>query len=269
VAEESRLSCSACGKRIGKAAAYCSSCGAPGPAATYFQRANYERANAARPLEQDATVQVQSVAPGPPPAPIRQHYPPHRAVGQIVGMFSAVGGGLAVASLLFLWATDFFTPVSNAEDFGRALTGAVSLGGVFIFAILIGVVLAAVGGLIAANASSSRGRTIEVAAIGAVLGHLGLVVVLGVLLFLGMELLTEEEAQSTTVETRSAQEIADCVETFGADSEICQPPVVEESGSDELASVEGMVPLLVGLVPAGVVGALSGAILFRRQQVTA
>src|SRR5687767_7340017 len=113
-------------------------------------------------------------------------------VAKMVGVFAAIGLGLGIGVLLFLWATGVFDPVQNVEDIGRSLLGGLAVGVAFVFALLIGVVLAVFAGSHAADAANSRGAAATSGALAAGIGHIALVIVLGAILLVGFEVLSPD-----------------------------------------------------------------------------
>ncbi|MGH9198707.1 MAG: hypothetical protein ACRD1T_23630, partial [Acidimicrobiia bacterium] len=116
---------------------------------------------------------------------------PIGVLARMVGVFSAIGLGLGVGALLFLWGTGYFeTRAEGLEGLGAALAGGIALAGVSVFAILIGVVLAALGGMYAATNTTMRGTAVVASAMAGGLGHIALIVVLGLVLAGGVALLS-------------------------------------------------------------------------------
>ena len=208
-------------------------------------------------------------------APAREA--PLTQVAKVVGVFVAVGIGLGAATLIFLEATGFFDVASSQgpDALATAFFGAVGVWIVQVFALLVGTVLAALGGVYVSRVAASRGMAAAAGAIAGVLGHIGLAVTLGLFLIIGIEALDgpDEATAAPTpapVVTRSPEEIAECFQVFGEGSPACaQPtptPTEETTGDDGTGvSFEDMMRVGLGLMPAGLVGGLAGAILFRRR----
>lgn len=193
---------------------------------------------------------------------------------RMIGVFAVVGLGLGVGALLFLWGTGYFQPrAEGLEGLGAALGGGIALAGVSVFALLIGGVLAAFGGMYASNHTKARGEAIVASAMAGGLGHIALMVTLGLVLIGGIAVMSP----SAPPEPAAQEEVApspepdpDCVELFGEDSPVCQPspePVLEESldvpNSIDPAEYSW---LALGFIPAALVGALTAAILFTRRE---
>lgn len=199
---------------------------------------------------------------------------PITLVGKIVAVFLVVGAGLGGATLIFLSATGVFdvTASDDLEALGQQFLGGIAIATVLVFGLLIGIVLAALGGMYAANRSPDRGISAAVGAIAGTLGHIALVAGLGVMLIVGVEALEPSESEAaltpTPIATRSPQEIASCQETFGAGSELCVDETTDESADEDSGvSFEDIWRIGLGLIPAAAVGGLSGAIAFTRRTV--
>jgi hypothetical protein len=198
---------------------------------------------------------------------------PLGVVGRIIGLFAVTGLGLGVGALLFLWATGALTPEESqgiGEAFGAAFASAIAITGVLAFALLIGVVLAAIGGMHAAAAIPTRSPAAVAAAISGAVGHVVMILVLGATLIMGMGILSAagetEESPAEAVESQEDVEL--CEELFGPGSPECQPQEEEAEGSGATLDAKLIAQLGLGLIPAGLVGALTAAIMFRSRRDT-
>lgn len=191
---------------------------------------------------------------------------PGAVIGRVVGVFAIVGLGLGVGALLFLWSTDFFKP--SGEDFGSAIVGGLALGAVLVFALLSGVVVAAMGGLHAANTVGSRGGAIATGLVAGLIGHIVMVAAVGGLLIAGFEVFSPQENESPATEETQSPVDPECAEMFGEDSAICragddaEKTPSEAPEEDEGIDVEQLMKLALGAIPAGLVGGLTAATLF-------
>lgn len=200
--------------------------------------------------------------------------PPHRSnagslacvVARIAGMFAAVGLGLGVGVLLFMWVTGAFERRQGIEDLGTVVLGGLALAVTFGFGLLIGVVMAIFAGLYASNAAESRTSAVVTGAVAGGIGHVALVLTLGTVLLIGFGVL---EPDSPSVPTRSPFADAPCEETFGQGARECQtensPDALE---SEDEVTVGNVSRLAIGMVPASLVGGLTSAILFTRRRRT-
>ncbi|MEX0874876.1 MAG: hypothetical protein WD646_09830 [Actinomycetota bacterium] len=195
---------------------------------------------------------------------------------KVVAIFAVVGAGLGAATLIFLWATGFFdaTEAEGLDALGEQFLGGIAIATVLVFALLVGVVLAALGGMHVANYGTSRGAAALAGALAGAVGHVALVAVLGAILVFGIDALTSSTADEavptpTPVETQSPEELASCRELFGQDSPLCVDQAAEEAdtddGDDDAVSFEDVSRIGLGLIPAALVGGLTAAILFRRR----
>jgi hypothetical protein len=126
---------------------------------------------------------------------------------------------------------------------------------------LIGVVLAAIGGNYAATHLHRRDGAIVAAGIGSAVGHLLLIVCIAASLVGGIDLFSSGGAAPAPTPTDNAS----CVQTFGANSPLCErstASVTASSSIDYGALAKGT----VGVVPAGLVGAFVALILFDRRR---
>lgn len=200
---------------------------------------------------------------------------PVSAVGRTISLFGVVGFGLGLGGVSFLWSSGFFGS-SDADDIGAAFVGGITIAAVLTFTLLIGIVLAAVGGLYCARVVDGRGRAWVAAMLGATLGHVALVASTGIVLWAGISLAdTSTDAEPTPVpaeETRMPEELQECRDLFGEDSILCQAesepePPAESSGGTTALDLESLLKLALGLVPAGLVAALVATIFYRRERV--
>ena len=191
---------------------------------------------------------------------------------RIVGVFAIVGFGLGIGTMLFLWVTGFFNASNSLEDLGQAFLGGIAIAGVLVFAILIGVVLAAVGGIHLASTSTDRTAAAATGALSGGAGHFALVVTLGAVLLIGFAFASNDEGSGTS--TTSTSDRAQCEEVFGAGAEACtDESTVPESSSDNSSSSDSdnidfatLTKLVLGVIPAGMVGGLTAAVVFRPRQ---
>jgi len=199
-------------------------------------------------------------------------------VGRVVGVFAVVGFGLGIGVLLFLWATGFFDPVQGLDDFGRVFVGGLAVAAVFVFALLIGVVVAVFAGLHAANTADSRASAATSGALAGGIGHIALVIVLGVILLVGFRVLSPDSPPVGAVPSPTPLGTAEgvpCEEVFGVGSAVCEtteetsdvPDDSSFADSNDEVTVDNLARLGVGVLPAALVGAVTGAILFPRRRV--
>jgi hypothetical protein len=202
------------------------------------------------------------------------------AVARMVAVFAVVGLGLGGGTLIFLSATGFFDPVQGLDDFGRAILGGFAVSAVLVFALLIGVVMAALAGLYLSGVVDSRGRAAAAGGVAAALGHIALVVCVGAVLLAGIELLSDSVEQppaSTSGSSAAPSSFGDaqCEETFGEGSQLCDaaasvpslPDVPSSSDeSSDVVTTENLVKIGLGVVPAAFVGAIVAALLFGRRR---
>jgi hypothetical protein len=199
-------------------------------------------------------------------------------VGRVVGVFAVVGFGLGIGVLLFLWATGFFDPVQGLDDFGRVFVGGLAVAAVFVFALLIGVVVAVFAGLHAANTAESAASAATSGALAGGIGHIALVVVLGAVLLLGFRVLAPPSPTPPVAASPTPPGLADdvpCEEIFGADSAVCDaametsdiPDGSSFADTSDDVTVGNLSKLALGVIPAALVGAVTGAILFPRRRV--
>lgn len=214
---------------------------------------------------------------------------PGQLIARIVGVFAIVGLGLGVGALIFLWIVDFFEPTEDIEDIGAAILGGIAIGAVLVFALLIGVVLAALCGMHVAHQAETRPVAIRVAGLGAAIGHIALVAVLGVILIVGVNVFRSASGEArdtpapTIAPTPSREPTQSCEDVFGQGSEICQGQVTDPTpepftpdpltpdpftseptteDTTSLVAVGNVAKLGLGVVPAAVVGALVAGLLF-------
>lgn len=186
--------------------------------------------------------------------------------GRVTGMFAIVGFGLGLGTLLFLWATDYFEP--RSDDFASAIFGGLALGVVMVFALLSGVILAAVGGMHAAHAARSSDGAVTAGFFSALIGHLVMVGLLGGLVMAGFAVLSPQESQPRPSPAPTVDR--ECAETFGDDSPICgggQPEESEGNDDEDGIDVDQLLKLGLGAIPAGIVGGLTAATLFSRKEI--
>ena len=246
--------CASCNAEIPEGARFCRICGEASPA----------------PIPVDVV--------GPAVADAWEVDRPRDAVGQtmlrIVGLFATVGGGLGAATMLFLFAIGFFSAsdAESLEDIGQAFVGVIAIAAVLIFALLIGVVLAAVSGMYAARRAADVASAVRAGGMGSAAGHVALVVVLGIFLLSGVALFdaTSSQPATPTPTPRTAEEIAECIELFGVDSPLCagdQPAdAAEEPDDPSDIGIDDLLKLALGVIPAGIVGATVAAIMFERRR---
>ncbi len=196
---------------------------------------------------------------------------PLALVARVVAIFAIVGAGIGGATLIFLSATGFFdaTASSDLEAIGDLFLGGIALATILVVSLVVGIVLAAVGGLYAGSRSPDRAISTAVGAIAGTLGHAALVAALGLFLIVGVDALDSDEAEPapTPVPTQSAEDIASCEQAFGAGSELCGNEATEESTEGGGVSFEDIWRIGLGLIPAAAVGGLSGAVGFTRRSL--
>lgn len=184
---------------------------------------------------------------------------------KLIAIFGIVGLGLGAGSLIFLWAVGFFNRTGGLEDLGAAFAGGIAIAGVLVFALLIGIVLATIGGLWAGGSVISRSQAVVASAIGAGIGHVVLIGVLGVFLIVGLGV--GSSATPETPEPSPSPLDQECIELFGP-IPLCggQTEIPEEPEGEEV-SVQQFLKLALGLVPAALVGALTAAVGFSRREL--
>lgn len=194
---------------------------------------------------------------------------------KIVGLFAIIGLGLGSTVLLFLWATGYFEPAQSDEfgaALGQAFFGGLAITAVLVFALLVGIVLAALAGVYAAARAESSAAAVMVGLFGSALGYAALVAALGLFMVGGIDALTPQPAPTpvaTPAPTQSAQEIADCQELFGQGSPLCrdEPDAVQTTDETPEVGVRDVARLGFGLLPAALVGALSASLFASRRNL--
>lgn len=186
-------------------------------------------------------------------------------------MYGLVGAGLGAGAVIFLQATGFFSARSEGlEGLGDAITGALAIGAVLVFAVLSGVIVAVMAGLYTSRHLSPVGAMMASAS-GSSIGHAVMVAVLAVIL---LQATSTFEADPSPSPTPSPIETPDpeCVATFGPDAALCKPdafslptPAVNTASAERPLAADRFVDLALGLFPAGIVGGLSGLLFARRR----
>lgn|GEM_PF-4199422 len=197
------------------------------------------------------------------------------AIGRIIGVFAVIGVGLGFGGLLFLWATDYFNKTADG-GLGSALVGGLTIAALLIFALLIGVVIAALGGLHAANHVGSRGGAVASGLVAGSLGHVAMIAVLAAIMTLGIQALsgdTSNSSDATPAQSEAPSPDPDCARSFGEDSPICQglnrtPKALapETQSNKDKVSWATFFKLGLGFIPASLVGGTTAAILFSKRE---
>jgi hypothetical protein len=198
-----------------------------------------------------------------------------RVVLVLVMIFAVVGLGLGLATVLFLWANGYFKPLS-AQTVGQSYLGSIAVGAVLVSAVLIGVLIAAVGGIYAAQRAAQRRAAATSGALAGAIGHVALVFVLGAVLLIGFELFVDRPSPSPPAATPSEgvpqgeTGTADCEAIFGQNSPACGAGTLRETSRSQDPSDEvtfgGLSKLLLGAIPAALVGGLTAATVFPRRR---
>ena len=197
---------------------------------------------------------------------------------RIAGIFAVVGFGLGVASLLFLWESGFFdvSAGESFEDFAKVAIGAFALAAVAAFAVPLGIVVAAVGGVFAAVRTPRLAEAVRAGAIGAAAGYLALTLVLSGFVVLAIELREGREPDPEPSPTSQAQQ--SCEQIFGEGSPQCrnigaQGDLNVQGDIDVFGDVsdndgwsDDIARLGLGIIPTALVGALSAAVTSSRRR---
>lgn len=198
------------------------------------------------------------------------------AIGRIIGVFAVVGMGLGLGGLLFLWVTDYFKP-SNNGDFGSSFVGGLTIAALLIFALLIGVVIAAFGGMHAANKVEGRSGAVSAGLVAGSLGHVLMVAILAGIMVTGIQFLSANETAGSDASPSPASEPSptpdeSCIAEFGADSPLCSPPQIPKAieppqvdSTESGVRWESFLKIGLGFIPAALVGALTAALLYSRR----
>lgn len=157
-----------------------------------------------------------------------------QVTGRIVGVFAILGTTLAAATLMLLAESGAFSGDGMGAMFAMGFTLMI----VMVFALLVGLVVAAIGGAHAARILPDGRSAALAGGIGGAAGHLALVVALGLVLGVGLAILVPAPENESTM-----------------------PVEPEESSGFDWGSVA---KLAWGIIPAGVTGAGTGALLFQR-----
>lgn len=94
--------------------------------------------------------------------------------GRIVGVFAVIGLCLGIGAVFGLWGFGAFD--SPRENLEAAITGTLTLIGAYLFVIMVGIVIAALGGHYAARATSNTGSSVLAGSAGGAAGYLVLLV---------------------------------------------------------------------------------------------
>lgn len=203
-----------------------------------------------------------AIAPTAPARTTNGYEGPMSVAGRLIGVSAVIGAALGIATILFLLLTGFFDASQNLDDIGAAVFGGVLVIGVVAFGLLIGIVLAGIGGVTAARVSADATHARIAGALGGALGHLALVLTLGVVLALGFLIF---QGGGSAEPRASASPDPDCVQIFGADSEVCRQQQEPPVGGEPAVPWENIVQALAGLVPAGLAGGGAATVMFRRE----
>jgi hypothetical protein len=233
--------CRYCGARVVPGAAFCGNCGE--------DLALQEEA----PARTTRMPTIGAYVQPPPDEPIAA------VLARIVGLFVIVGLGLALGVLLFGWVAGFFGHRSST-DVKTAIIGGIATVITLVFAMLIGVVLAAIGGHYAASHVARRDGAVVAAGIGSAVGHFLLIVCIAASLVGGIDLLSAGHPTATP-----PPDNASCVRTFGANSPLCGGSTTTPSASSSV-DYRALAKGTIGVVPAGLVGAFVAMTLFDRRR---
>jgi len=205
---------------------------------------------------------------------------PRETVPPIVLLFGIVGVGLAASLLIVLWSGGYFGAAHLIPRFFRPIIATATLGFGFVFAMLIGGVVAAFGAKYIADRSATRADAVAGSAIAAGLGHLLMVAVIVLTLVATVyATVTGSDSASpfggssrTAIVTPNPSVAAECVRTFGAEAQICKGtptfPSVGELKDPDVPGVgltaKNIGKTALGAIPSAIVGALAAALFFDR-----
>lgn len=200
---------------------------------------------------------------------------PHRSssapvvVAKLVGVFAVIGAGLGIGTVLFLWASGVFDAQKQGlESIGEAIAGGLIVSASLVFALLFGVVFSAVAGMHAATDARDRVTAAFVGGVASAVGQIALIVALGAVLIGGINFFEASPREASSASPTPTAE--SCRTLFGTGPEFCPErdtaPTETEDGEEAHVSVRDLSRLALGAVPAFVVGALSGALVFTRRR---
>lgn len=159
-------------------------------------------------------------------------------VGRIVGVFAVIGLCLGLGTVFGLWGFGVFD--GQEGDLGAAIMGAFTLVGAYLFVVMVGVVIAALGGHYAARSTSGTADPVLAGSLGGAFGHFVLLMAFTLM-------------------------IAGGFAVFGDDS-----TAADDSQSDTGASDDGIPEMDflwkagLALIPAAIVGGLTAKLFARR-----
>lgn len=153
---------------------------------------------------------------------------------RITGVFASLWFGLALSALIFLWGIDAFGGPDGSM--GAAIMLVITLIATYLFATFAGLIVASVGGVRSASTMGTREDAVKAAGVGGAAGYLALILTLTVTLALGF-----------AIAMPGSDGEADAGEDFSAETGTPDPALLGK--------------LLLALVPSGVVGALTAALL--------
>jgi hypothetical protein len=197
-----------------------------------------------------------------PPVTVSGTRTPMAIAGRLIGVSVVIGTALGLAAVMFLVLTGFFDEPDDLGDIGTALFGGVILVGVVAFALLVGIVMAGIDGVVAARLASNVTDARVAAAIAGAVGHLGLVMALGAVLTVGF--LIFQGGGSDAAPTPTPVDLAECFELFGADSQFCADQgQTQEDDSSSSVPWDDILKALGGVIPAGLAGAGAASLMHR------
>jgi hypothetical protein len=273
------VNCENCGASLSDGAKFCKSCGQPAPlSASAGPRPRFvapspglrgpppgpEAVPRPEPTTQLAPVRLSPLPASPVAGPPRGLDPPSAVMARIVGVFAAIGLGLAVGGVLVLWVAGFFGAAAQPSGGFNLFTAGLIAGIIFTaclgFGLLVSIVVAAVGGVYASGRTADLPTAARVGALGAAGGYLALVLVLGSILF---GVIAIGVGFGGADEDPLAQQRAECERVLGAGSPSCQSitaPPAPEGGVD----LTNVAKLTLGVIPAALTGGVAAAVSFSR-----
>lgn len=174
-------------------------------------------------------------------------------LAKLIGVFAIIGAGLGIGTVLFLWSSGVFDAHKKSlAGIGEAIAGGLIVAAALVFALLFGVVFSAVAGMHAASHGRDRATAALVGGTASAVGQIALIVTLGAVLIGGINFFKE-----VSQPPRSSPSLIERIDrgTGGATDE------------DTDVSVRDLSRLALGAVPAFVVGALSGGLVYSRRRV--
>lgn len=157
-------------------------------------------------------------------------------IARIVGVFAVIGLCLGLGTVFGLWGFGVFD--GQEGDLGAAIMGAFTLVGAYLFVVMVGVVIAALGGHYAARAARSDDGPILAAGAGGALGHLALLATFTLVVAAGFAVLSDDTGTSDGGETGAAD--------------------------DGVPAMDVLWKVALASIPAGIVGVISAKLFARR-----